>query len=93
MTDALIGAELVSRAVIESFIGTGETVAMANYAATRARLAQPMMPAIERLAAFRWQPWEVTRDHLELNQAMRDEWFHLASLPPMPSTTLRATAS
>jgi flavin-dependent dehydrogenase len=82
MTDALIGAELVSRAVIDAFIGTDESVAMANYAATRARLARPMMPAIERLAAFRWQPWEVTTDHLELNQAMRDEWLHLVSLPP-----------
>ena len=53
----------------------------------------PHRIAVERLTTFQWEPLEVATVHLEMNRAMRDEWLHLVSLPPLPSTTVHAEAS
>lgn len=80
MTDALIGAELLANHVVDMFDGADESTALAGYAAERSALADPMMGAVARLATYSWEPNEVKQAHLEMNQAMRNEWNHLHAL-------------
>lgn len=91
ITDALIGAELVSRAAIDLMGGTEESRALGWYAARRAALTSPMRDAVIRLSSFAWSSGQVQQIHLEMNRAMRDEWAYLSSLPT--STAQRAVAS
>lgn len=80
MTDALIGAELLARAVLKAAGGGDEPAALAGYARRRWRLAAPMIPAVEHLASFRWSLASLQRAHLAMNAAMRAEWNYLDAL-------------
>jgi 2-polyprenyl-6-methoxyphenol hydroxylase-like FAD-dependent oxidoreductase len=84
MTDALIGAELLARNVTAIFHGSDESGSLANYAVIRSALAVPMMDAVARLATYEWQPDQVKELHLQMNQAMRNEWNFLRSLDAVP---------
>lgn len=75
MTDALIGAELLARAVLSDGPGS-----LAGYARERARLAAPMIPAVAHAASFRWSPDSLRRAHRAINAALRAEWDYLAGL-------------
>lgn len=80
MTDALIGAELVARALLEIAGGTYAPAALAGYARQRWRLAAPMIPAVEHVASYRWSLASLQRAHLAMNAAMRAEWEYVSSL-------------
>jgi flavin-dependent dehydrogenase len=77
MTDALIGAELLARAVLSIGRGVPEPVALAGYARQRWRLTAPMIPAVEHAASYRWSMASLQRAHLAMNAAMRAEWNYL----------------
>src|SRR5690606_1667423 len=77
MTDALIGAEDLARAVISVAAGADEAAALAGYARQREKVIAPMIPAIERLSAFGWDLAGLKASHVEINQAMRAEWDHV----------------
>jgi hypothetical protein len=61
-----------------------ESGSLANYAVVRGALAVPMMDAVARLATYEWQPDQVKELHLQMNQAMRNEWNFLRSLDAVP---------
>jgi flavin-dependent dehydrogenase len=84
MTDALIGAELLARAVLAAAGGEPEPAALAGYARQRHALIAPMIPAVEHAASFRWDLASLQRAHLDMNAAMRAEWEHLTHLGPLP---------
>jgi flavin-dependent dehydrogenase len=85
MTDALIGAELLSRSVIAVFQGETEARALESYANSRQQLIAPMIPAIEHAATMAWTADSLKRAHLQMNAAMRAEWDYLSALQPLAS--------
>jgi flavin-dependent dehydrogenase len=74
MTDALIGAELLARAVLAAAGGEAEQVALAGYARQRWRLIAPMIPAVAHVASYRWDAASLQRAHRAMGAAMRAEW-------------------
>lgn len=80
ITDALIAAELLARAVLGTADGPGERVALAAQAAARMRLARPMLAAIGHLASFRWSVADVQAAHRAMNGVLRREWSTIAAL-------------
>lgn len=92
MTDALIGAEELARAVTAIAAGADEPTALAGYARRRERLIRPMIPAIERLSSFAWDLAGLKQAHTEINQAMRAEWEHVLSFD-VPAIGSPATGS
>ena len=81
MTDALIGAELLARAVLAIARGVPAAAARAGYARQRWLLTAPMIPAVEHAASYRWSLTSLQRAHLAMNAAMRAEWNYLDYLP------------
>jgi flavin-dependent dehydrogenase len=77
MTDALIGAELLARAVLEIAGGAYEPAALAGYARQRWRLTAPMIPAVEHVASYQWSMSSLQQAHRTMNAAMRGEWNYL----------------
>lgn len=84
MTDALIGAELLARAVVAIAGGEPERAALAAYARQRRELVAPMLAAVEHAASYHWDLRSLQRAHLEMNAAMRAEWELLRELGPWP---------
>jgi flavin-dependent dehydrogenase len=76
MTDALIGAELLARAVLADGPGS-----LAGYERERERLAAPMIPAVAHVASFGGDPASLRQAHRAMNAAMRAEWDYLTGLP------------
>ncbi len=77
ITDALIGAELLSDALVAVARGADEGSALNAYQRERNRLAAPMMPAVARLAGFGWDNTNVEDAFRAMSAAMRTEWDHL----------------
>jgi 2-polyprenyl-6-methoxyphenol hydroxylase-like FAD-dependent oxidoreductase len=74
LTDALRDAELLARAIVSAVTaGTQETVALANYQATRDRLSEPLFATTDAIASFAWDLDQIPRLLLELSHAMGDE--------------------
>jgi 2-polyprenyl-6-methoxyphenol hydroxylase-like FAD-dependent oxidoreductase len=84
MTAALVGAELLARALLDAAGGVPEEVALAGYARTHRRLTEPMAAAVDRAASYRWDAAGLRRAHIAMNAAMRAEWSHLVALTPPP---------
>jgi flavin-dependent dehydrogenase len=80
MTDALIGAELLARAVVDMADGEPESRAMAAYELESRRLTAPMLPAVEHAASFAWDAASLQGAHRAMNAAMRAEWEFLTGL-------------
>jgi 2-polyprenyl-6-methoxyphenol hydroxylase-like FAD-dependent oxidoreductase len=68
ITDALLGAELLARAV-----ALDSREALAEYQSVRDRLARGMMDVTDRIASLAWTLEEVERFHLELSREMNAE--------------------
>jgi flavin-dependent dehydrogenase len=77
MTDALVGAELLARAVLAMARGVPEAAVLAGYARQRWRLTAPMIPGVEHAASYRWSMASLQRAHLAMAAAMRAEWNYL----------------
>jgi 2-polyprenyl-6-methoxyphenol hydroxylase-like FAD-dependent oxidoreductase len=80
MTDALVGAELLARAVLAIAGGQTERRAMTTYADQRRRLITPMMRAVDLAASYRWDLDEIRQAQLEMSAAMRAEWLQISGL-------------
>ncbi|NNE12865.1 MAG: NAD(P)/FAD-dependent oxidoreductase, partial [Ilumatobacter sp.] len=89
MTDALIGAELLARSVVDAVAGRDERAALAEYASQRAKLAEPMMPAVAHLASMTWSLDSARAAYRAASEAMRAEAEYLAALPAMPVLVAR----
>ena len=74
ITDALRDAELLARAVI-----AGTDAALADYAATRDALSQPLFAATEAMAGLDWTFPEAMALHRDLSRAMKLEQDWLAA--------------
>lgn len=80
ITDALVGAELLARAVIDIVDGGAENVALSAYAAERSRLTRRMMTPLAVISAYGWDTETVQGHQMAMSRAMRDEWTALKSL-------------
>ena len=74
ITDALRDAELLARAVI-----AGTDAALADYAATRDALSQPLFAATDAMAGLDWNFPEAMALHRDLSRAMKLEQDWLAA--------------
>jgi flavin-dependent dehydrogenase len=68
ITDALIDAELVTRAVL-----AGRPDAWDEAASVRASLARPLFDVTDRIASFEWSMDELADLHIKLQEAMKAE--------------------
>jgi flavin-dependent dehydrogenase len=87
MTDALIGAELLARAVLATAGGEPEPAALAGYAREWRRLAGPMIPAVARVASLAGDPAGLRQAHRAMSAAMRAEWDYLTGLSSQVEAT------
>ena len=84
LTDALRDAELLARAIIASVTdGHDESTSLAEYQATRDRLAEDLWVTTDALASYEWDATEVGALLMQVSAAMHDEVEHLATLDPM----------
>jgi menaquinone-9 beta-reductase len=83
ITDALVGAELLARAVVDVADGADEHGTLAAYAARCAELAGPMMAGVEAVASFRCDMDSLRDAHRSISRAMRAEWDAVVALPPL----------
>ncbi|MGI9603761.1 MAG: NAD(P)/FAD-dependent oxidoreductase [Acidimicrobiales bacterium] len=74
ITDALIGAELLTDALVEALNGTHDAAALARYQQQRDELAAPMIPAVATIASYDWDPAGVAGAYRDMSRAMRHEW-------------------
>jgi 2-polyprenyl-6-methoxyphenol hydroxylase-like FAD-dependent oxidoreductase len=89
LTDALRDAELLARAVISSWSGAlREDDALADYQATRDRLAVPLFAVTDTIAAQRWSDADIGELLLELSAAMSEEVDALAALDSVAAARL-----
>jgi len=77
LTDALIGADLLAEALVHAVQGGDEWTALADYQHKRNHLADPMMRAVAKVAAYEWDLAGVADAYLEMSAAMRLEWEFL----------------
>jgi flavin-dependent dehydrogenase len=75
ITDALIAADLLARAVI-----AGGDEALAEYEATRDRIARPLFDVTDRIASFDWTLSEARALHRALRDEMTEEVRLLTAL-------------
>jgi len=75
ITDALVDAELLSRAVLD-----GSEAAFARYQQERDALSLPLLEVTDAIATFRWGMEEINDLHIRLSDAMKAECSHLAGL-------------
>lgn len=73
ITDALVGAELLSRAVLN-----GRVFAFARYQVERDTLARPLLEATDAIASFDWDLEQVKEQHCLLSNALKAEADHIA---------------
>jgi flavin-dependent dehydrogenase len=91
LTEALRDAELLATALVEAASGERpERDALADFHATRDRLARPILGVVDAIASLRWTDDEISGLLLQLRSAMSDEVEALAGLTPSipsPATT------
>jgi flavin-dependent dehydrogenase len=75
ITDALIAADLLARAVI-----AGGDEALAEYEATRDRIARPLFEVTDRIASFDWTLSDARALHRALSDEMTEEVRVLTAL-------------
>jgi 2-polyprenyl-6-methoxyphenol hydroxylase-like FAD-dependent oxidoreductase len=84
LTDALRDAELLARAIMATVIdGHDEAAALAEYQATRDRLAEDLWVTTDAIASYEWDATEIGALLMKVSAAMQDEVDHLAALDPM----------
>lgn len=86
ITDALRDAELLANAAA---IGTRS--ALADYAATRDALSEPLFEVTDAIASFGWDLDRLKELHRMLNRSMKQEVEHLLTLEAPNVATPRAT--
>jgi len=78
ISDALRDAELLADAIAD-----GRPAALADYEATRDRLAGPLFEATDAIAGFGWDFEALKAHHADLSAAMKAEVADLAGRPTM----------
>jgi flavin-dependent dehydrogenase len=79
ITDALLDADLLSRAII-----AGGMPALAAYQRERDALSMPFMRTTDDIASFSWDLNEIKQLHEDLSAAMKAETNHVAGLSQLP---------
>lgn len=91
ITDALIDAELLARALDRVLAGTDDpTRALAGYERVRDDLAIPLFDITDAVAGFAWTLDEVQQLHLKMSDAMQAEVDVLAALDSHPTDRVAA---
>jgi 2-polyprenyl-6-methoxyphenol hydroxylase-like FAD-dependent oxidoreductase len=87
LTEALRDAELLATALVEVASGERpERDALADFHATRDRLARPVLDVVDAIAGLRWTDDEIVGLLMRLRSALSDEVEALARLSsPLPS--------
>jgi 2-polyprenyl-6-methoxyphenol hydroxylase-like FAD-dependent oxidoreductase len=93
LTDALRDAELLARALSAAATGAEiETEALAEYHATRDRVALPLFTVTDRIAGLRWTDAEIPGLLYRLSETMNDEMDAIDRLDQQPALTLGGPA-
>jgi flavin-dependent dehydrogenase len=85
MTDALRDAELLADALLASWAGQPEAIALAGYQARRDALSSQLFEVSDRIAGYDWEPSEIQQLLREVSSAMSDEVSLLQTLAPRPA--------
>ena len=86
LTDAFRDAELLSRAVVDTFgANVPYAQAMQQYQSTRDRLSAPLFDVVDRIASHEWDEAEIGRLLSTLTSAMADEVEAITELESAPT--------